>query len=749
MRLFILRFLLVLSGLLISANGLGQNQPVLIPSPKEMKMGEGFFQINEKTTVYADPRIKSIAEYFSESLFQYSKIKLSVKEIPANKPHANLNSIYFTFNLNTELNNEGYEIEINKDSIRVSAFKVAGFFNAISTLQQILRHEGKKVVLSALKITDKPEFAWRGMLLDVCRHFFSKDEVLKYIDLLSFYKFNRLHWHLTDDQGWRIEIKKYPKLTEIGAWRKEADSSKYGGYYTQGDIKEIVAFAQSRGITIIPEIEMPGHSLAALASYPELSCRGKSLDVANTWGVFDDVFCPGKENTFKFIEDILNEVIQLFPSEYIHIGGDECPKTCWTNCPDCQKRIKEENLNNEDQLQSYFIKRIEKYLNSKGKKLIGWDEILEGGLAPNATVQLWRDWDFAEKAAKEGHDVIMSPGSHCYLNNSPDNLTLEKVYSFNPIPENFPVDLSKHILGGEMNLWTENIKDLKRLNYMVFPRALAIIEVLWNNQNKIPYNQFLIKVAREYPRLKKMNVISGPEGPVYSLKYSIASGLYKVFIEQKYPNLQYHYTLDGSTPGIMSAKVQFDLVTFNDARKLRIQSFKEGRPYGPELGIPGELVKHKAINCQMKFTNPVNPKYIGTGPNNLTDGIRASENYLDGFWQGIEGQDLIVQIDLGSVQELCSISLGTLQNPDSWIFFPSKVDFELSDDGKEFKAAGTIQNEETNKYTGIKRKDFLIYVEGMKARFIRVTAKSIKVNPEWHKYKGQPCWLFFDELMVN
>jgi hexosaminidase len=379
------------------------------------------------------------------------------------------------------------------------------------------------------EITDEPRFAYRGMHLDVGRHLFPVEYIKRYIDMIALHKMNTFHWHLTEDQGWRIEIKKYPKLTEVGAFRKETivghagkkpavyDGKPYGGFYTQEDIRDIVAYAKSKFITVIPEIEMPGHSLAALAAYPELSCTGGPFEVGTKWGVFDNVYCAGKEETFKFLEDVLTEVIALFPSQYIHIGGDECPKTKWAKCPLCQQRIRQEGLKDEKELQSYFIRRIEKFLISKGKRLIGWDEILEGGLAPEATVMSWRGTAGGIEAAKQGHDVIMSPNKYVYLDYyqcEPEGqplaiggyLPLELVYSFNPQFSELNANEQKHILGLQGNVWSEYLSTPQYMEYMTYPRMFAISEIGWTPASKKDFEDFLARFEVQRKRYDKLGI---------------------------------------------------------------------------------------------------------------------------------------------------------------------------------------------------------------------------------------------------
>lgn len=430
------------------------------------------------------------------------------------------------------LHTEGYDLVIDRDGIRITAGTRAGLFYGTQTLMQILEsHPGE---VPHVKITDYPRFAYRGLHLDVGRHMFPSDFIKKYIDLLAHHKMNRFHWHLTEDQGWRIEIKRYPKLQEIAAFRKETvighattakrknpqsfDGKPYGGYYTQDEIRDIVQYARERHVTIIPEIELPGHALAALSAYPDLGCTGGPYEAATTWGVFDDVFCAGKEETFAFLEGVMDEVIALFPGKYIHIGGDESPKTKWEKCPHCQKRIKAEKLKDEHQLQSYFIQRMEKYLNSKGRQIIGWDEILEGGLAPNATVMSWRGEEGGIAAAKQNHDVIMTPGNWCYFDHYQDSAEeneplaiggytpVREVYEYEPVPPQLSEAEAKHVLGAQGNVWTEYMKTSDHVEYMVYPRACAMAEVVWSPKESRNFEQFRKRLEPHLQRLERRGV---------------------------------------------------------------------------------------------------------------------------------------------------------------------------------------------------------------------------------------------------
>lgn len=514
----------------------------VIPGPKQIRLTGGQFELKFTTTIYAQSgsdEIKQIANYLAERLRPATGLGLMVlDESKAKLPDDSI--LLTTVNADKELSREGYELTVTEKNIVIRASQPAGLFYGVQTLRQLLPAQiesSKKIpaanwAIRCVEIKDKPRFSWRGSLLDCCRHFLTKDFVKRYIDLLAYHKMNRLHWHITEDQGWRIEIKKYPKLTEIGAWRNtgegdlyekpeeipEQDRNKvYGGYYTQEDVKEIVAYAKSRYVMVVPEIEMPGHSLAALACYPQLSCTGGPFEVKTTWGRGHDVYCGGNDEVFEFLQDVLTEVIELFPSPYIHIGGDECPKERWEKCPKCQARIKAEGLKDVHELQSYFIKRIEKFLLSKNRKLIGWDEILEGGVAPSAIVQSWRGTEGAIAAAKSGHDTILSPSTHCYfdypetkkeLASYPDwmaALPLKKVYSFEPVPEGLTAQQSKHILGGEGNVWTEFITQ-KNVDSKVWPRLTALAEVLWSAKDSRNWKDFSSRLKTHCRRFDMMSV---------------------------------------------------------------------------------------------------------------------------------------------------------------------------------------------------------------------------------------------------
>jgi hexosaminidase len=539
----------------------------LIPLPQTVKNDTGTFILLSGNGVEFD-------EKNAELSLIYNYLKNQLKDFYQFELISDKNAgIKLSIDKNIE-NDEGYSLIINKKGIEIKGKTPRGLFYGIQSFLQILPAEKKKIEgfkIPCITIIDEPQFKWRGLHLDVCRHFFTVEEVKKLLDVVASLKINTFHWHLTDDQGWRIQIKKYPKLTEIGSWRKanllnyvieyplKYDNQRYGGFYTQEQIKEVVEYAKTRFITIVPEIEMPGHAVAALTAYPEYSCTGGPFEVLTEWGVSDDVFCPGKDATFNFIQDILSEVIDLFPGEYIHVGGDECPKVRWKHCPDCQNRMKAENLKNENELQSYFIKRIEKFLNSKGKKLIGWDEILEGGLPERANVMSWRGESGGIQAASNGHNVVMTPNNDCYFDhyqgkyNEPLSIggltTLKDVYDYQPVPKNLDEKFRKHILGSQANLWAEYIPTSEHLEYMIFPRLCALVENLWTYENRHNYKDFLQRMDTEYLRLdlKKINYrVNPPEGFEDINKTIDDSVLIK--LDNGISSSTIRYTLDGSEP---------------------------------------------------------------------------------------------------------------------------------------------------------------------------------------------------------
>jgi hexosaminidase len=567
--------------------------PAIIPQPMAIETRPGAFALGDSTAILVsgkDSEVGVVAEYLAMQLRESTGLSLAVKEAGAGQA-ALQSAITLSIATDASLGDEGYELAVESSGVSLKAAKACGLFRGTQTVRQLLSGGGAAGnasgpwPLSAVRIIDRPRYPWRGMLLDCGRHFMTKDFVKRYIDLLAYHKMNVLHWHLTDDQGWRIEIKKYPKLTEIGAWRGKG-KERYGGFYTQEDVREIVAYAKSRYVTIVPEIEMPGHSLAALASHPELSCTGGPFSVGTQWGVFDDVYCAGSDSTFEFLQEVLSEVIALFPSEYIHIGGDECPKVRWEKCPRCQARLKAEGLKDERELQSYFIHRIEKFLNDKGRRLIGWDEILEGGLAPNATVQSWRGMDGAVTAAKSGHGVIASPTSHCYLDYAQEEapgemlimgfLPIETVYSFEPTPAGLTPEQALHVLGAEGNIWTEHAPQA-RVDHQVFPRLCALAEVTWSPKAARKWDDFDRRMRVHYRRLDAMGVTYFIPVPKFRTANTAFTDEIEIAFEPPFMEGEIRFTTDGEEPTLTSTKYS-DPLRLTEATVVKARNYlRDGR----------------------------------------------------------------------------------------------------------------------------------------------------------------------------
>ena len=652
---------------------------------------------------------------------------------------------------------EAYRMVIGVDKIEITAGEASGLQYALISLFQMVQFKG--FPLPMCTIEDSPSFRYRGMHLDVARHFFTVGEIKKYLDFLAFYKFNHFHWHLTDDQGWRIEIKKYPRLQEVAAYRKETlighysdqphrfDGVRYGGYYTQEEVKEIVAYAAARHINVVPEIEMPGHAQAALAAYPELGCTGGPYEVATKWGIFDDVFCPN-ETTFRFLEDVIDEVMPLFPYDYIHIGGDECPKTSWKNSSYCQELIRKNGLKNEEELQSWFIRRMEKYINSKGKKIIGWDEILEGGLAPNATVMSWRGVSGGIQAARSNHDVIMTPGSHCYFDHYQSELQgeplaiggftpISKVYHWNPVPDKLEKEKHRYILGGQANVWTEYIPTFGQVEYMAYARGKAMAEALWGTNTD--YNDFLGRFILHHRFLteKETNVAfhildlaplvkAGDGGPV------------RVRFDTR-PGSIIEYTVNGQDQ--YTALPGEDIVI--DRSAAFIFQAKQGNIYGRKLQL--DFALHKATNAHIIIDPQPSPKYPANGPGSIVNGISGSSDKYGGTeWLGFEGTDAVITLDFKQKQDFHHIVLRFFKSEGQWIYLPSKTEIYLSDDNINYR-----------KYTEIgkigadgKMGDVLFDLGTVTARYIRVHAHNYGKIPEGQQGAGHRAWLFVDEIKV-
>lgn len=711
--------LLVGSVLFTSCNQTVETQIQLIPEPFEMTQSDGMFKVSQAMLVGAG----------SAS----NKVNFRVD------PNA------------TDIPDEGYQLEIDEAGVRLTAKTETGLFYGKQTLLQLLTPNG----LPYVKINDQPRFPYRGLHLDVSRHFFNKEEVKKLMNVMSYYKLNTLHLHLTDAGGWRLQIDKYPKLTQEGAFRtqsdwrewwdngkdrqylKEGTEGAYGGYYTKDDIRDMLAYAAEKHITIVPEIEFPAHSDEVFVAYPELCCAGKSHTSGD--------FCIGNPKTFEFMENVLTEVIELFPSEYIHIGGDEAGKNTWKTCPKCQALMKKEKLANVDELQSYMIRKAEEFLNSKGRRLIGWDEILEGGLAPEATVMSWRGEAAGFKSARMGHDVIMTPGNYMYFDFYQADpryqpvaiggyTPIRKVYSYNPIPQDsLTAEEAKHFLGVQANTWTEYIPTPEHLEYMMFPRALAVAEIGWTPQEKRDWQDFKPRVNAHIPVLQQMGLNPFPlsnELEFDMVVDTIQKEIRVTMDAEKYP-AEIHYTTDGSTPTASSPIYQEPIVV-KDSAKIVAGIFVNGQLQ--DRVSEQRVDYHKGIGKSIRFNSRLYPGYMAGGINAIINGYRGGLTYLDQRWQGYT-DNLDCVIDLGEVMDLHQVSSKWMQLTGPGVYQPEKVEVLTSEDGKNFTSQGVIPTTIPQDKSDLTFQEYT-FQRNWKARYVQLKAQ----NP-----KG---FIFVDEIVI-
>ena len=772
MKKSIFGILLLCCGILSCSDNTPQADYRVVPLPQEIteKSGSDFVLNAETQIVY--PKDNAVMKRNAEFLAEYIKEKTNLVLTTTTEECSK--AITLAIGDVCE-NKEGYKLTVTADGITITGASEAGVFYGIQTLRKSLPVvEDGKVVLPAVEINDYPRFSYRGTHLDVSRHFFNKEEIKSFIDMLALHNINRFHWHLTDDQGWRIEIKKYPKLTTIGAYRNETvigrnsgvyDGVEYGPFfYTQDDCREIVKYAAERHITVIPEIDLPGHMQAAIAAYPQFGCTGGPYEVWKMWGVSTHVLCAGNDATLSFIEDILSEVIEVFPSEYIHIGGDECPKDQWKVCRKCQARIKKLGLKSDDKhsaemyLQSFVISHAEKFLNSKGRQIIGWDEILEGGLAPNATVHSWRGVAGGIEAAKQGHNCIMSPNTHLYFDYYQTKyvedeplciggyVPVEKVYEYEPIDESLTPEEQKYIIGVQANLWTEYIPDFKRVEYMLLPRMAALCEVQWCNPENKDYEDF---------KKRLLNFID-----IYDIKgYNYAKHLFevlaKIYVDTEsnsvmvnmstIDNLPIYYTLDGSEPTTESA-LYTGPVAIKETCTFKAKGISEKREtkvFVEKFGC------NKATARNIELLQPSNQGYTFDGPLTLVDGLVGSPNYRTGRWLGFSENDFEAVIDLGENTTVSSASINTSVNKEDWVFGARGVIVSVSTDGKEYTEVAK------ELYPAMTKEDAdIIYThklsfEPVETRYVKIKALVESSMPKWHGAKGLRAFLFIDEVTVE
>ena len=752
----------------------------VVPHPNEVLAKEGTFNAAGADIHYGadlDDRSKAAINQFANQLFLTSASAGKVEEGTADKG--------FVFILDNSLAHEAYTIDIAEKKVTVKASGLNGFNYAIQTIKQLLPVEiyadapaaDKDWTIPAMEIKDQPRFSYRGLHLDVSRHFFTMDEVKKYLDIMEVHKLNTLHWHLTDDQGWRLEIKKYPRLTEVGSIRnktivghlfesKTYDNTEYGRgcYYTQEDVKEILEYAAAKGITVIPEIDLPGHMLAALAAYPEYGCTGGPYEVWGMWGIADDVLCVGREETMKFLEDILAEVCELFPAEYVHIGGDECPKVRWETCPHCQAKIAELGLKDDDKyqaehyLQGYVTTRMEKFLAEKGKKLIGWDEILEGELAPNATVMSWRGVAGGLQAVRMGHDAIMTPNTFFYLDyyqsldkeNEPlaigGYLPVEKCYSYEPTTASMTNEEKAHILGVQANLWTEYIPTADQLFYMLLPRLAALAEVQWCQPEVKNWDRFLESADDFCAIYDIMGYTYGTHlfDAAGTASINKEKGCVEVVLDAQ-GDTPVRYTLDGSTPG-PDSPLYTEPIEIRETCVLKAVSDKAGM--GNRIWEK-HFNAHKAMGRPVEALTATHPNYTYNSPDLLTDGIVGTGPYNSGDFAGWYNVPFEAVIEMNGC-EYSEVTVSTVVFKYDWVFGPKSITIYTSEDGQTFTevAAEKIVDVD-NMDDGNGCMDYTLTFDATTAKYLKIVAESYTELPEWHPGAGHPGFLFVDEVIVK
>lgn len=727
--------------------GNSQNNFDLIPRPTTIGLQEGFYRFSDKVKVRVSPEFKEVARLLTAHP--------AIRDVTITKNSRSAEIAILKASDKDALKKSAYSIAIRPDGITLKAWGKEQILSAVYTLIQLGHLQNDPRELASADITDEPRFAYRGLHLDVSRHFMPLTFVKKYIDLMALYKFNTLHWHITDGAGWRLEIKKYPELTEKAAWRTHSTWKEWwnngrqyvergspnasGGFYTQEEARELVAYAALRGIRVIPEIEMPGHSEEVLAVYPHLACSGKPYTQSE--------FCIGNPETFVFLKNVLDEVLNIFPSPYIHIGGDEADKKHWKTCPKDLALMQQEGLTSVEELQSYAIRQMDLYLQSKGRTLIGWDEILEGGLTKGATVMSWRGEEGGIKAANAGHDVIMTPGSHLYFDayqtdprTQPEAiggyLPLEKVYHYDPVPEAIAADKKHHILGAQANIWTEYVSTPEHVEYMVFPRALALSEVNWTAPEDKSWADFQKRLQTHYKLLQDLHV--NYYRPSYNVTYSAVydTVLHKnrVILATEQLNPQnIRYTLNGTPPQVTSPNYSEPLLLSQSAR-ISARYFLGSVPVGPLLSFDTDI--HKAIGKPVIY-NSKWEGYPAQKESTMTNGIQGGLTYHDGQWQGFTRPiDLIV--DLQEIQPLRTVAMNFMQMTGPGVYMPGQLEVFISDDGKAFRRLGAVDNDISDQDPKLTFKRFEVKTDTpVNARFVQVKAS----NPK----RG---YLFTDEIII-
>ncbi|MFC5409563.1 family 20 glycosylhydrolase [Larkinella bovis] len=775
-------------GLLLAFSGFGQSEAVypIIPKPARLENRAGRFVFTNTTVLQIPatrPELRTIAEHFVHQLHAASDLTVRIQQT-TETASAN-QQIRFEPVADARLGDEGYRLDISPATILIEATQPAGFFYAVQSLYQLLPpavFSPKSTSFSsnwsvpACRIDDQPRFRYRGLHLDVTRHFFPVSFIKKYIDLLALHKFNTFHWHLTDDQGWRIEIKKYPRLTQVGGWRKETlighyyesepqqfDGQPYGGFYTQDEVRDVVQYAKSKYVTIIPEIETPGHALAILAAYPELGCAGGPYETATKWGIFSDILCP-HEKTFSFLQDVLTEVMALFPGPYIHIGGDEAPKTAWKKSAFCQRLMKQLKLKNENQLQRYFTARLDRWVSAKGRRMIGWDEIMDGEspaarVSTGAVVMSWRGTAGGLKAARQGHDVIMTPENYVYLDHYQGDRAqeplafgrftpLEETYSYDPVPADLPVSVQQHILGVQACVWTEYLKTPEQVEYMAWPRAAAVAEIAWTSAEQKSWPDFTQRLPVLFQRLDFLQTRYART--YYAVKADPVpqtDGRLRLSLSGSEPEIDVRYTTDGSVPGVESSRYDQPLL-LSRPTTIRAVVVRNGRVLGPVQSW--DFAVSKAIGKSLQLATPVTrPKTAEASM--LIDGqVGNTVGYLEEM-QGVAGvktANLSATIDLGEPQPVQQVTIGLVKATAGNILLPKTVEVAVSEDGQKFRTVKTVALDPTERGKKAIIRQTLTF-EPVRSRFVRIIARNVGKVPAGMPKAGQDAWVMADELTID
>ncbi|MEE9361571.1 MAG: family 20 glycosylhydrolase [Cellulophaga sp.] len=774
LKLLILLFLLFLV-LLVSC---GQKKSkffvesdiAIIPIPQQLELKQGSFIFNKETVfVVNSDEQKELTGLLTQKFKKVSGWEL---ETVNTKPSRN----YVQFITDDELKEEAYKLHIENNAIHIFAKEFSGFHYGLETVRQLLpvTIESEKVVQNVswevpnIEINDAPRFKWRGLMLDVSRHFFDKDYVLGTIDQMALLKMNMLHLHLVDDQGWRIEIKKYPRLTEVGGFRVgqgdkhwgarstpgKGEKAMYGGFYTQEDIREIVSYATTKGITVVPEIEMPAHVMSAIAAYPELSCNEKSIMVPSggVWPI-TDIYCAGKESTFEFLENVLTEVMDLFPSKYIHVGGDEATRTNWKTCSHCKNRVAKEGLKNEEELQSYFIKRMERFISSKDRILVGWDEILEGGLAPGATVMSWRGVKGGLEASEQGHDVVMTPGSYCYFDHYQGSQDVEplawggysplsKVYEFDPVVDSMTTKQAAHVLGGQANLWSEYVATSAHSEYMIYPRLAALSEAVWSAKENKKWEDFSVRIQTMFGRYEAMGIHYAKSSYQVNAdtKMDAATGNLTISLKNEFPNSDIRYVLN-------EGDLKTDAIKYTRPIQINASTTIKAAMFQNDVIVGAVFEKninyHKAVGKKVSYKELYHDSYQGAKEIGMVNVLRGSKNFHDGQWQGWLGNDLELTIDLENRTDIGKVVVGSLENQGSGIYFPVAVEVFISSDNEKYNSVGRLKRDyKANNMSELK--NFEISFEKQPARYIKVKVKNLGTP-----VTGGGSWMFIDEIIVE